>query len=233
MAVSSQKRSFCPCCHKISKSIHSLYERTFSDLPVSGKEVKVILESRKFFCKSKKCKRKIFTERNGTEIGPYRRCFDRFVKVVGKLGLELGGNKGSFICKAIGYQVSPCYVLRTMKKVPTAPDKITSGTIRLDDWAYKKGRNYGTIIVDMENRQVVDLLPDKEAGTLARWLKTHPEVHTVSRDRASAYSLGIRTGAPCAIQVAYRFHLLVNIREAFRNSLSRQVGPKRMLPGFP
>lgn len=221
MAVSSPKRSFCPCCHKSSKSIHSRYERTFSDLPVSGREVKVILESRKFFCKNKKCKRKIFTERYGTEIGPYRRCFDRFVKVVEKLGLELGGNKGSAICKAIGYQVSPSYVLRTVKQVPTAPDKITSGTIGVDDWAYKKGRNYGTIIVDLENRQVVDLLPDREAGTLARWLETHPEVHTVSRDRASAYSLGIRTGAPCAIQVADRFHLLVNLREALRNSLSR------------
>lgn len=222
MAVSSRKRSFCPCCHKSSRSIHSRYERTLSDLPVSGKEVKVIIESRKFFCKSGKCKRKIFTERFGTEIGPYRRCFERYAKSVGKLGLELGGNKGSAICKAIGYPASPSSVLRTVKQIPLPPDTKTSGIIGVDDWAYKKGRNYGTIIVDLESRKVVDLLPDRESGTLARWLETHPEVHTVSRDRASAYSLGIRTGAPRAVQVADRFHLLVNIREAFQNSLRRR-----------
>lgn len=106
-AESSRKRSFCPCCYKSSKFMHSRYERTLSDLPVSGKEVKVILEARKFFCKNGKCKRKIFTERFGTEIGSYRRYFDRYVKLLGKLGLELGGNKGSAICKAIGYPAIP------------------------------------------------------------------------------------------------------------------------------
>jgi len=222
MAASSQKRSFCPCCHKSSKSIHSRYERILSDLPVSGKEVKVIIESRKFFCKNGKCKRKIFTERFGSEIGPYRRCFDRYVKLVGKLGLELGGNKGSAICKAIGYPASPSSVLRTVKQIPLPPNIKTSGTIGVDDWAYKKGRNYGTIIVDLESRKVVDLLPDREAGTLARWLGTHPEVHTVSRDRASAYSLGVRNGAPQAVQVSDRFHLLVNLRDAFQKMLYKQ-----------
>ncbi len=220
-AISSRKRSFCPCCHKSSKSVHSRYERTLSDLPVSGKQVKVIIVSRKFFCKNSKCKRKIFTERYATEIRPYYRCFDRSVKLVSKLGLELGGNKGAAICRTIGYPVSPSSVLRIVKQIPLPPNIMTSGTIGVDDWAYKKGRNYGTIIVDLESREVIDLLPDREAGTLAQWLGTHPEVHTVSRDRARTYALGIHTGAPHAIQVADRFHLLVNLRDAFQNSLHR------------
>jgi transposase len=211
--------SFCPCCHKSSKSIHSRYERTLSDLPVSGKEVKVILESRRFFCKNKKCKRKIFTERFSTQISSYRRRFDRSLNLIRKLGLELGGNKGSTICKAIGNPVSSSSVLRTVKQIPLSPILKTSGVIGVDDWAFKKGRNYGTIIVDLKSKKVIDLLPDREAGTLAKWLANHPEVHTVSRDRASAYSLGIRTGSPSAIQVADRFHLLVNLRVAFQNSL--------------
>ena len=220
-AISSRKRSFCPCCHKSSKSVHSRYERTLSDLPVSGKQVKVIIVSRKFFCKNSKCKRKIFTERYATEIRPYYRCFDRSVKLVSKLGLELGGNKGAAICRTIGYPVSPSSVLRIVKQIPLPPNIMTSGTIGVDDRAYKKGRNYGTIIVDLESREVIDLLPDREAGTLAQWLGTHPEVHTVSRDRARTYALGIHTGAPHAIQVADRFHLLVNLRDAFQNSLHR------------
>ena len=218
-AISSRKSSYCPCCHKSSKSIHSRYERTFSDLPVSGKEVKVVLELRRFFCKNKKCKRKIFTERFSTQISSYRRRFDRSLSLVRKLGLELGGNKGSTICKAIGNPVSSSSVLRAVKQIQLSPILKTSGVIGVDDWAFKKGRNYGTIIVDLKSRKVIDLLPDREAGTLAQWLANHPEVHTVSRDRASAYSLGIRTGAPNAIQVADRFHLLVNIRVAFQKSL--------------
>lgn len=100
------------------------------------------------------------TERFGSEIGPYRRCFDRYVRLVGKLGLELGGNKGSAICKAIGYPASPSSVLRTVKQIPIPPNIKTSGTIGVDDWAYKKGRNYGTIIVDLESRKVVISHPE-------------------------------------------------------------------------
>lgn len=92
----------------------------------------------------------------------------------------------------------------------------------MDDWAFKKGRNYGTIIVDLINKKVIDLLPDREAGTLTAWLVQHPEIKTVSRDRASAYSLGIRNGAPQATQVADRFHLLVNLRDAFQRILQKQ-----------
>ncbi|MFC4872593.1 ISL3 family transposase [Negadavirga shengliensis] len=219
--VSSKKKSICPCCHKPSKSIHSRYERTFSDLPVSGKGVKVVVESRKFFCRNRKCRRKIFTERFDCEITPYGRSFNRSVHLIRKLGLELGGNKGSAICKAIGFPVSPSSVLRNVKQIQLPETIKTSGTIGVDDWAYKKGRNYGTIIVDLENRKVIDLLPDREAGTLAHWLESHPEIRTVSRDRASAYALGIRTGAPRAVQVADRFHLLVNLRDAFQNSLRK------------
>ena len=86
--------------------------------------------------------------------------------------------------------------------------------IGVDDWAFKKGSTYGTILVDLQSKQVVDLLPDREAGTLAAWLEDHPESRVVSRDRYGAYALGAQQGAPQAIQVADRFHLLMNIGEA-------------------
>ena len=220
-AVSSRKQSPCPSCGKGSKSVHGYYERTLSDLPVSGKDVKVTIRVRKFFCKNKECNRKIFTERFDTEILPYKRSFSRSIGLVRSVGLELGGNKGASLCKVIGLPISFSSVLRCVKGIELPQKGQTSGIIGVDDWAFKKGRNYGTIIVDLKSREVVDLLPDREAETLANWLKSHPEVHTVSRDRASAYALGIRTGAPNAIQVADRFHLLVNLRDAFQASLRK------------
>lgn len=220
-AVSTQKRSACPCCGKLSQSIHGFYGRSLSDLPVSGKEVKVILRVRKFFCKNRKCSRIVFTERFDDQIKSHKRCFSRSADLVRSVGTELGGNRGAVLCQVIGYPVSSSTVLRTLKGISVSVRPLTSGVIGVDDWAYKKGRNYGTIIVDLIDKEIVDLLPDREADTLAQWLKAHPEVHTVSRDRASAYALGVKNGAPDAIQVADRFHLLINLKDAFQRSLRK------------
>jgi transposase len=91
----------------------------------------------------------------------------------------------------------------------------------VDDFAFRKGQRYGTILVDLERRRVVDLLPDREAATLSGWLAGHPEVEVVSRDRAAAYAEGARLGAPQAVQVADRFHLLQNLTQAFERLLQR------------
>lgn len=193
-----------------------------ADLPIFGYNVQVLLYSRKFFCNNERCHRKIFIERFTSELNAYGRRFSRTADLLAKIGLELGGNKGAVVSRLIGCPVSATTMLRVVKKLSyIVPDK-TSGTIGVDDWAFKKGRNYGTIIVDLVSTKVVDLLADRDAETLAAWLEKHPEVHTVSRDQASAYALGIRKGAPQAVQVADRFHLLVNLRDAMQRVLQRQ-----------
>lgn len=131
-----------------------------------------------------------------------------------RMALELSGNTGAAISRYVGIPVSPSTILRVINRVNIQPRTSTSGIIGVDDWAFKKGRTYGTVIVDLERKEVIDLLPDREAGTLAEWLKNHPEIKTVSRDRYGPYALGVKKGAPNASQVADRFHLLMNLGEA-------------------
>ncbi|SFN72636.1 ISL3 family transposase [Salegentibacter flavus] len=217
--IPKQRISSCSLCTKNSNSIHSHYVRTLADLPISGKLVQLQLRSRKFFCRNKRCPRKVFTERFTTGIRPYARRLCRSADVLRRIGLEVGGNKGAVISRIVGSPVSSSTMLRLVKQLEIIEPLTTSGIVGVDDWAFKKGRNYGTIIVDLEQRKVIDLLPNREAGTLSQWLSRHPEIHTVSRDRASAYSRGIKDGTANAIEVADRFHLLVNLREAFQKTL--------------
>lgn len=221
-AASDQAQSDCPLCGQCSTKIHSRYTRALADLPMCGYLVQFILKVRKFVCSNTDCDRKIFTERFSSEILPYSRRFNRITDLITKIGIELGGNKGARICTKSGCQISSSTVLRIIHKLNVTEVGETSGVIGVDDWAFKKGRNYGTIIVDLIEGKVVDLLPDREAATLTCMLVKHTEVNIVSRDRASAYSLGIRNGASEAIQVADRFHLLVNLRDAFQKTLLKK-----------
>jgi len=217
--TSKQKRSSCPLCGKYGNHIHSHYIRSLADLLISGKLVQLQLRARKFFCHNKSCPRKVFTERFGMGILPYVRRLCRSIDVLRNIGLEVGGNKGALISRIVGNPVSSSTILRFVKQLEMEGPLLTSGIVGVDDWAFKKGGNYGTIIVDLESRKVIDLLPDREADTLSQWLLRHPEIHTVARDRASAYSRGIKNGTVNAIEVADRFHLLVNLREAFQKVL--------------
>ncbi len=127
--------------------------------------------------------------------------------------------------KRIGMPASDDTILRHLKRRAKARNAEASvRVVGLDDWAWRKGSTYGTIIVDLERHQVIDLLPDRSAGTTANWLKQHPEVEIISRDRCGSFAQGAREGAPQARQVADRFHILQNLREAIQTQLSRAAG---------
>lgn len=213
-ASSCQLKSSCPACGWASERRHSKYIRMFADLPTSGYDVRVSLVSRRYFCDNPDCPQKIFTERFKQEIHPHQRRFNRCKELLRNLALELGGNKGAVICRLARLPVSPSTMLRIIKRQDLHIAKVTSGVIGIDDWAFKKGNTYGTIIVDLRQNKVIDILPDRESQTIGAWLKEHPEVEIISRDRGGPYSKGAREGAPQAIQVADRFHLFMNLREA-------------------
>lgn len=94
--------------------------------------------------------------------------------------------------------------------------------VGINDFASRRGHRYGTIVVDEERREPIDLLPDREAATVLRWLEQHPEIEIIIRDRAVAYANAACAGAPQATQVADRFHLLQNLTEAVQEVVTRQ-----------
>lgn len=213
---SSQSGSICPSCGCVSNRRHSKYIRALADLPTSGYAVKVLILSGKYFCDNSQCSRKIFTERFKHEISPYYRRFNRCKELLNNFALELGGNKGAAISRLVRLRVSPSTILRIIKRQHLPIPMVTSGIIGIDDWAFKKGNTYGTIIVDLHQNKVIDLLPDRESETVCQWLKEHPEVEVISRDRGGPYSKGAQDGAPQAIQVADRFHLLMNLGDVIK-----------------
>ena len=213
-ASSCQSGSICPACGYASIRRHSKYIRTLVDLPTSGYDVKVLILSGKYFCDNAECSRKIFTERFKQEISPYYRRFNRCKELLRNFALELGGNKGAAISRLAKLPVSPSTILRIIKRQHLPIPMVTSGIIGIDDWAFKKGNTYGTIIVDLTQNKVIDLLADRESETICKWLKEHQELKIISRDRGGPYSKGALEGAPQAIQVADRFHLLMNLGDA-------------------
>ncbi|MER2197521.1 transposase [Methylobacterium brachiatum] len=108
-----------------------------------------------------------------------------------------------------------------------APSPVQIG---VDDWAMRKGCRYGTIVVDLGRHRVIDLLPDRTARTLAGWLERRPDIRVVARDRATEYARGISLGAPQALQIADRWHLLANIRQAVERWLHGAHARLRRLP---
>jgi transposase len=173
-------------------------------------------------CLNGECERRTFTDQLPEIVSPHARRTQRIAELVHLFGHGTGGRPGERLMKRLGMPVSDDTILRQLKRqVAGLRAKTTVRVAGIDDWSWRKGCTYGTIVVDLERRKVVDVLPDRSAIGTAEWLGQHPEVEIVSRDRCGVYAQGAREGAPHARQVADRFHLLQNLRETIETQLSR------------
>ena len=224
--LSTQACPCCPLCGKPSARIHSRYLRQVADLPCGGRQVRLLVQVRKCFCETPDCLRKIFVERLTPFVEPLARVTQRLFHIVQVIGLATGGRLGVRVTERLGIQTSRHTILRRIMALPTEPvGPITE--LGIDDFSFKRGRTFGTLLVDLQSHRVLDVLPDRKAETAAIWMKSHPEIQIVSRDRGGDYAAAAQTSAPQAIQCADRFHLMTNLSKSLEGFLSRHLAAHR------
>ena len=211
----------CPLCHQPASSVHSRYQRNVADLPCGGRAVTLVIHARRFFCRTSTCPRRTFRERLPALVAPGARRSCGLLAALARIGMALGGNPGARLARQIGMSTSNHTLLWLVRAAPL-PVAVAPRVVGVDDWAWKKGRRYGTILCDLERRRVVDLLPERSADSVAAWLGAFPDVGVIARDRSALYADGARRGAPDARQIADRFHLMKNFGEALDRFLQHK-----------
>lgn len=224
--MSTAARPRCPACSRPARRVHSRYSRHVADAPCLARAVVHQIEVRRFRCDNQRCPRRIFAERLGPSIRAHARRTGRQREQLEAVGVAMSAESAARLSARLSMQVSASTVLRLVRAMEL-PVTERPTCIGVDDWAFRRGRHYGTLIVDLERRRPIDLLPDREGTTLVAWLKEHPQIELVTRDRSRIYADAVARGAPQAIQVADRWHLIANLGDAVENALARHAGDLR------
>lgn len=228
---SRQPWGTCPSCGGRSRRVQSRYRRRPADLPLGGRRVELSILTRRFWCDGVLCGRRIFCERfDDSVLARYSRRTSRLETIVHHLGLALGGRPAASFADRLMIPVSKDTLLRVVRRRVTDHDD-TLTVIGIDDFAFRRGQTYGTIVCDLERRRPVVLLPDRALNTSRAWLAEHPTISVVARDRGGGYGEAIARGLPNADQVADRWHLMENSSRAFLDAVGKSMRQIRQAVG--
>jgi transposase len=221
----------CPACGVPTNRLHSRYERRLLDLPSHGRVVELHLQLRRLRCMTAGCTRRTFAEPLPAEVA--RRSGRRTARLdglIGHLGVALGGRPAAGLAQRLMLPVGKDTLLRVVRRQAPAG----AGPVRalgIDEWAWRRRQRYGTVLCDLERRRIADLLPDRDGATVKAWLRAHPEIRFVARDRSGGFAGAVGDALPGAIQVADRWHLMENASAAFLKAVRGVLGPIRRALG--
>ena len=211
----------CPRCGSISTSRHSAYIRSLRDLPIQGDPVTLRVHTSRWRCRSSSCVQRTFVAPLTALASVRQRRTRRLDDVAFLIGHAMGGRPAERLARRLGLPLSRDVILTNLRRdarwyAEGGPARV----IGIDEWSRRKGSDFGSIIVDLARREVIDVLPDRAASSVERWMRTHPGIEYVVRDRDGLYAEGARKGAPQAKQVADRFHLIQNLRKTIETELA-------------
>jgi transposase len=220
----------CPECGEEGRTYHGTYKRKVQDLPIIGKTVTLCITAYEYYCVGMNCTKTIFVEDYEGFIRTSGRMTTRLEELIQTLALETSCAGAAAICKKMGIRVSGDTIVRMLRRLADQPAPKCGDTVGVDDFAYKKGHTYCTVIVDEETRRPIEILDGRDGEKLSAWLKSNKQIKKVTRDRAGAYARAISEALPEAMQVADRFHLHQNLLNAIKEALRAELPTRIKIP---